>query len=202
MYTILDTVIKQISVPELKTAVRRDVLDLLSRDDARRSSGRDAGDLPPPLDDASAALAQRAGLDILGDQTALARRCVVRAQQVAETIRVERLHQARRSFNVAVGMSIVGMVVILAGLILVLRGVVTAGVITAISGTVCEAVGRLAFQWNRQATDRLDAINRDITLLANALMAVELVAGISDQPSRDRATADAVRALLATRPSR
>jgi len=72
--------------------------------------------------------------------------------------------------------------VILVSLIPLLCGVVNAGVITTVSGMVCEAVGLLAFRLGRQSNDRLDAINRDITLLTNTLLVTDLVGRISRLP--------------------
>jgi ABC-type multidrug transport system fused ATPase/permease subunit len=195
MYRLLDLVLGQISGPELRAAIVREVADALREGVQRGPAARGGGETALSEAEISAALVKREESDPIGDQKALTRHSIRHAQELAEKIRAERLHQARMSFLVALSMSIAGIVVILAGLVPVLGGVVTAGVIIVVSGTVCEAVGLLAFRLNRQASDRLDAVNQDITLLTNTMLAAELVGGISDARLRDRALADAVRAL-------
>lgn len=197
MYDLLVSVIGRISVTELKDDLVRGVAAALGEDGVRRGEQPGGLEESKPVSDAEVAdaLAQRAGSDPTGDQVAVTRRSVRQAQETAGKIQEERLRQARLSFMVALITSAVGIAVILAGLVAVMTGVVTAGVVTVVSGTVCEAVGLLAFALNRQANDRLDAIRRDLTLLTNTVVVVELVGGIIDKRARERAIADAIRAL-------
>jgi hypothetical protein len=197
MYDLLVAVIGRISVTELRTDLLGSVAAALGRDKVRRGepSGEPDDSKPVVPPELTEALATRAESDLPGDQVAVTRRSIRQAQDTAAKIQEERLRQARLSFLVALVTSVAGMVVILCGLVAVLTGVVTAGVVTVVSGTVCEAVGLLAFALNRQANDRLDAIRRDLTLLTNTVLVVELVGGLSDKRLQDRAIADAIRVL-------
>jgi hypothetical protein len=195
LYNLLATAINQISEPELRESVVHDVADQLAATENRRSLDATGEDPAPDTGDVSEELVARAETDPVGTQKAVARQTFDHARGEAQRIRDERLQQARRSFNVALVMSVAGIVVILVSLIFVVQGVVTAGVISAGSGAVCEMIGLLLFRLYEQANDRLDAINRDLTRLLNAELATDLVGQISDQRTRDRVIAKAIEAL-------
>ncbi|MGN9805606.1 TRADD-N-associated membrane domain-containing protein [Micromonospora sp. L32] len=130
-----------------------------------------------------------------GDERALSKQIVTSAEGIAENIRTERIRQARASFNAALSLAIVGVLLVFAGVGLVLTDVVTAGVLASIASAVTESAALLLFRLNKQANDRLDRVNADLARLSRFRLTMNLVDSISDARSRDRAVAQALRSL-------
>ena len=102
-------------------------------------------------------------------------------------IREERLRQAKSAFNAALGLAVIGVLVVLAGVILLLVGNTTAGVITAASGITSEVISAVLFVLNRDANDRLDGLNRDLQVLERARYGMEYIDKIENPTTKDAA---------------
>jgi len=130
-----------------------------------------------------------------GDERAISKQIVTSAEEIAENIRTERIRQARASFNAALSLAILGLLLVFGGVALVLSDVVTAGILASIASAVTESVALLLFRLNKQANDRLDKVNGDLARLSRFRLTMDLVDSISDSRSRDRAVTQALRSL-------
>ncbi|MFF4386818.1 hypothetical protein ACFY0G_08510 [Streptomyces sp. NPDC001552] len=130
-----------------------------------------------------------------GDERAISKQIIVSAEGVAENIRTERVRQARASFNAALSLAIIGLLLVFAGVSLVLADIVTAGVLASIASAITESAALLLFQLNKQSNDRLDKVNGDLARLSRFRLTMDLVDSISDTRSRDRAVTQALRSL-------
>jgi hypothetical protein len=130
-----------------------------------------------------------------GDQRAVSKQIIASAEKAAGIIRIERIRQAQRSFNLALLLAVLGVLLILCGAALTLTHTATAGVMTTIASAIPEAIAALLFRLNNQANDRLDKVNNDLARLSRFRLAMDLIDSISDPRSRDRAIVSALRAL-------
>jgi hypothetical protein len=201
MFGLIDYALRNLSTSELHSAVTEDLAGLLDSVDATRSeadSGTPANNsrwtpaagVADVLDGAALALGA-------GDQNSVAQRLIPTAEARAAAIHAERLRQARLSFNSALVLSVSGVLILLASLGLLLNDLTTQGVVTVVVGSVCEVVAVLAFRLNKEANDRLDAINRDLALLAKTRLISDLINAIPDEKARSRAIVSAIRNLSA-----
>jgi hypothetical protein len=158
-----------------------------------------ASGAPAPSTELSASLAQLLAANstalTYGDERAISKRIVTSAEEIAGSIRTERIRQARTSFNAALFLAIIGVLLIFVGALLVIAGIETAGVLTAVASAVPQAMAVLLFRLNKQANDRLDKVNNDLERLGRFRLTMDLVDSISDARSKDRAIGQAIRSL-------
>jgi hypothetical protein len=114
------------------------------------------------------------------------------AHDAANGIRTERMRQAKFTFNAALSLAIIGVLIIFAGVSLLLfRDAVAAGSITAGIGAVTEVVSAILFRLNHETNNRLDEIGRDLSAIEAARIAMTLIDNITDPSKKD----DAIREL-------
>ena len=113
-----------------------------------------------------------------------------------ETIYKETREQSRSWFRLSLIAAGVGFVVIGIGILAVMLGQLTAGVITAISSIVPNAAAALFFVQSKSANERVDAIQSRLTDARELQTAVEITNTIGDPKSRDRLKAEIVRKAL------
>lgn len=89
-----------------------------------------------------------------------------------------------------------GFLLVVAGVITVIFGQTTAGLITTISGIVPEVVAGLFFMQSKQANERVDVIQEKLTAAREIFSAIEIVNTIGDAQERDKLKADIVRKTL------
>jgi hypothetical protein len=107
---------------------------------------------------------------------------------VINEVRSERLRQARLTFNAAWGLAILGATITIVGLVLMVwRGLVTAGAIATASGVITQFLSRTLFHLNCEANDRLDKNDADLSALETARLALALIEEIQDPGTRDSA---------------
>ena len=100
--------------------------------------------------------------------------------------REERQRQASVAFNMALVMSIVGVLIIFAGVILLFaQQKVTSGAITAGIGGVSEIVSLLLFKLSNDAKGRYDKVARDLDRIILADEAAEIARQIENPAERD-----------------
>jgi len=90
----------------------------------------------------------------------------------------------------------IGFVLIGVGVIAVIFGEVTAGLITTISSVIPNAAAALFFVQSKAANERVDAIQTRLTEARELQTAVEIANTVSDQKSRDGIKAEIVRKAL------
>ncbi len=110
-------------------------------------------------------------------------------------IQEERLRQARTSFNVALILMIIGILIIFAGIVLVFLEKTSTGIITLIVGAVTNAISALTFRFSKEANDRLDKVNHDLRVIEKTRWASKMIDGISDSKVKDKAKAQLAETL-------
>jgi hypothetical protein len=117
-------------------------------------------------------------------------------QAEATRIRNERMRQARMTFNAALALAVLGVLLIFGGVALLLfRDAVSAAALTASVGAVTEVFSAVLFKFNSDTNNRLDAIMRDLSYLNGARVALAATRMIEDSATRDEAVRDVLRNL-------
>ncbi len=118
------------------------------------------------------------------------------AHGAANAIRAERMRQAKWTFNSALTLAIVGVLIIFAGVVLILfKEAPAAGAITACVGAVSEVLSAVLFKLNNQTNNRLDEVGRDLSAIEAARIAMTLIEKIEDPQKRDDAIKEAAKDL-------
>ena len=111
-------------------------------------------------------------------------------------IRTERLRQARTSFNVAISLAVVGILIIFIAIIFIfIINNISIGIISSSAGVIAEIIGAILFKINKDTNDRLDTINKDLLVLERARASSELLNLVSDQNEKDRIIKEMIRVL-------
>lgn len=153
---------------------------------------------PQQLKQAETVVSEKANRFSANEARQVTVEALARAQDAANGIRAERMRQARLTFNAAIGLTVLGVLIIFAGVILLLvRDEVTAGAITAGVGAVTEVVSALLFRLNHETNNRLDAISNNLSVIEAARIAVALSDKIENTEKRDDAIKEAARDLRA-----
>ena len=117
-------------------------------------------------------------------------------QAEATRIRNERMRQARMTFNAALALAVLGVLIIFGGVALLLfRDAVSAAALTASVGAITEVFSAVLFKFNSDTNNRLDAIGRDLSYLNAARVALAATRMIKDSATRDEAVRDVLRNL-------
>ena len=123
-------------------------------------------------------------------------RALSSAHESTNSHRLVRLNQARITFQAALILSVLGILIIFAGVALVLlKDLSLAGAITAVVGAITEAVSAIIFKLNHETNNRLDEIGRDMRVIEAAQISMTLIAKIEDPKKRDDAIRDAAMDL-------
>src|SRR5215218_9146665 len=117
-------------------------------------------------------------------------------QAEATRIRDERMRQARMTFNAALALSVLGVLLIFGGVALLLfRDAVSAAALTSGVGAVTEVFSAVLFKFNSDTNNRLDVIGRDLSFLDATKVALDATSKIGDPATRDAAVRDVLRSL-------
>lgn len=122
------------------------------------------------------------------------------AHDAANNMRTERMRQARITFNAAIALTVIGVLIIFSGIaLLLLRESNTAGVISISVGAVTEVISALLFRLNQETNNRLDEIGRDLSAIEAARIAMTIIERIGDPAKRDDAIMELAKDLRAQR---
>jgi hypothetical protein len=116
-------------------------------------------------------------------------------------IRQERLRQAQMVFNMALGLTTLGVLIILVGVILLFMGNVPVATVTMVVGAIPEVISAVLFRFNKDTNDRLDKITEDINLIDKTRMGLQIIGQINDSGKRDKAISEIIKNLNSTRAS-
>lgn len=120
------------------------------------------------------------------------------AHSTANGLRAERLRQAKATFNAALALAVIGVLIIFVGVgLLLFRDAVTAGALTAGIGAVTEVISAVLFKFNHETNNRLDEIGKDLSSIQAAQIAMTLITKIEDPSKRDDAIREAAKDLRA-----
>lgn len=118
------------------------------------------------------------------------------AHQAANGLREERMRQAKMTFNAALALAVIGVLIIFTGVgLLLFRNAVTAGGLTACIGAVTEIISALLFRFNHETNNRLDEVGKDLSAIEKARIAMILIYKIEDPRKRDDAIREAAKDL-------
>jgi energy-converting hydrogenase Eha subunit A len=124
------------------------------------------------------------------DNDSLTLQAISDGQNATRAYRDERMRQARWSFNAAIVLLVVGVLIIFAGIVMILlTDKEIGGAIGTSVGAVVEVVSALMFKFNNDVNSRLDESNAALAVLEYARVANLLIAKIEDSNKRD----DAIR---------
>jgi len=115
----------------------------------------------------------------------------------AVKLRDERLRQAKISFNAAVALLVIGVLIILAGIAGMFLSAVAAGAVSTAVGAVVEIASALLFRFNTETNNRLDEIGNYLSSVEAAQVAMRIASKIEDPQKRDDAIRDAARSIAA-----
>jgi hypothetical protein len=130
------------------------------------------------------------------EERALTLEAIARAHDAANGVRTERLRQAQLTFNAALGLAVVGVLIIFVGVgLLLFREAVAPGALTAGIGAITEVISALLFRLNHETNNRLDEIGKNLSAIQAAQIAMTLIDKIEDPVQRDEAIREAARDL-------
>jgi Putative DNA-binding domain len=104
--------------------------------------------------------------------------------------------QSQGWFRFSLIAAMIGLALIVIGMLTLIFGTTTAGMITAISSVVPDVAAALFFVQSRSANERVDVIQKRLTDAREIQSAVEIVNTIDDPPARDKLKAEIVRKAL------
>ena len=131
------------------------------------------------------------------EQDKLAEDIFSESHKTATTLRVERMKHTTLTFKAAYIVSIVATLIILFGIaIIVWKGMITKGVITAIVGAAGQVVGTILFRLNNDTNKFLDKASKDLYRIEAAKAAIIMVDKIEDPKKRDNIISETVKNLM------
>ena len=113
-----------------------------------------------------------------------------------EKIYSETREQAQGWFRFSLIAAGVGFVLVGAGLIVVLLGQQTIGLITALSSAIPNAIAGLFFLQSKAANERVDAVQEKLSENRQIQTAIEVANTISDKKARDKLKAEIARKVM------
>jgi hypothetical protein len=118
------------------------------------------------------------------------------AHDTTKHLRDERMRQARLTFNAAIILVVVGVLIIFVGVALILiRQTTTSGTLTAGLGAIVEVVSAILFRLHNETNNRLDELGKSLGVIESAQIAMALIDRIEDPSKRDDAIREAAREL-------
>ncbi len=195
-FDILSAVLSSSAVPAVMGGVLKVLRSGLPKEAAARLPERAvAGE---DLERAQAILAETAARVPPDQAHSLTLEALAAAHNDAQGVRTERMRQARLTFNAAITLAIIGVLIIFSGVgLLLLRDVVAAGSLTAGVGAVTEVVSAVLFRLNHEANKSLDQVGKDLSAIEAAQIAMTLIEKIKDPKTRDEAIREAAKDLRA-----
>jgi len=195
-FDILSAVLSSSAVPAVMGGVLKVLRSGLPKEAAARLPERAvAGEA---LERAQAILAETAARVPPDQAHSLTLEALAAAHNDAQGVRTERMRQARLTFNAAITLAIIGVLIIFSGVgLLLLRDVVAAGSLTAGVGAVTEVVSAVLFRLNHEANKSLDQVGKDLSAIEAAQIAMTLIEKIKDPKTRDEAIREAAKDLRA-----
>jgi len=99
--------------------------------------------------------------------------------------RKERERQAKNSFNVALSLVIVGVLVVFGGVLLLFKKNIVEGVLSSTVGSISSIIGSTIIKLYKETNDRMDKLNANLSTLNYAKVQYALILKIKDEKKRD-----------------
>jgi hypothetical protein len=118
------------------------------------------------------------------------------SQVEARRIRELRMSQATKTFNAALALVVLGVLLIFGGVALLLfRGDISTAALSAGVGALTEVVSAVLFKFNSDAQGRLSAVESDLSYLYAARVALAATQLIEEPAKRDDSVREVLRGL-------
>jgi len=99
--------------------------------------------------------------------------------------RKERERQAKNSFNVALSLVIVGVLIVFGGVFLLFKKNIVEGVLSSTVGSISSIIGGTIIKLYKDTNDRMDKLNTNLSTLNYAKVQYALILKINDEKKRD-----------------
>ena len=99
--------------------------------------------------------------------------------------RKERERQAKNSFNVALSLVIVGVLIVFGGVFLLFKKNIVEGVLSSTVGSISSIIGGTIIKLYKDTNDRMDKLNANLSTLNYAKVQYALILKINDEKKRD-----------------
>jgi hypothetical protein len=86
---------------------------------------------------------------------------------------------------VALGLSIIGILIIILGVVLVYLQTIKTGILSSVVGALTEVIAVLLYKLNKDANDRLDDVRRDYEYANRLILAAEFVDNLPENVKKD-----------------
>lgn len=116
-------------------------------------------------------------------------------QDYLKGVREEHLRQARLTFNAALALVVAGVLIVLVGIVLAYASALSFGLVTAAVGATSDILGGVLFKFHKAANDRLDKNIKDIMLIEKALLGLDITSRIPDSSVKKETTKSLVEML-------
>lgn len=100
--------------------------------------------------------------------------------------RVERLRQAKISYNIALALIASGILIIFFGVYLLFKKSITQGALTSGVGSISSVIGNTVLKFYKETNDRMDNLDKDLFTLNTAKVQYSLILKISNVSERNR----------------
>lgn len=111
--------------------------------------------------------------------------------QSTSDIVAERMRQAKLSFNAALSLMIIGVLIIFVGVgLLWAKDNFESGLITIAVGAVSEVFSLLVFKLNKETNNRLDELRQDLSVIEVARVGLSIARQIENPDKRDHAISE------------
>jgi len=99
--------------------------------------------------------------------------------------RKERERQAKNSFNVALSLVIVGVLIVFGGVFLLFKKNIVEGVLSSTVGSISSIIGGTIIKLYKDTNDRMDKLDANLSTLNYAKVQYALILKINDEKKRD-----------------
>jgi len=97
----------------------------------------------------------------------------------------ERERQAKNSFNVALSLIVVGVLVVFGGVFLLFRKNILEGVLSSVVGSISSIIGGTIIKLYKDTNDRMDKLNADLFTLNSVKVQYAMILKINNEKKRD-----------------
>jgi hypothetical protein len=114
-------------------------------------------------------------------------------------IRNERMRQAKLSFNAALVLMCLGVLIIFVGIgFLWFKGEINRGAITVAGGAITQIISALVFRFNKETNNRLEVIRKELSSIETARVGLSMAKQINDLEKRDNAIVELTKRVQAS----
>ena len=118
--------------------------------------------------------------------------------ETLDIFRKERERQAKISFNVALSLIIIGVLIVFGGVFLLFKKNILEGVLSSTVGSISSILGGTIIKLYKDTNDRMDKLNANLSILNYAKVQYALILKINDEKKRDIELSKLIKSLRST----